>query len=267
MLEVLRQAIRDVDCTARDAAGGEASGDPWRGSKLRSRGGISPPCAQRRKSERREPDGPRHRDHVAGPEASAPERCPVRHLSQRGDRQRERRPSTQVAPCKGTAKFTRERQHPAGQAVEEVGLNVPRQLQGDEEPPRHRAHRRQVREVHRQRLVPHVFGGKAPVEVHALADFVGRDAQLPPRRGPQDRTVVARAEDQPLPALGEVAHEALDEGELAGHDWLAESLVQVHLPDLLLSVNPDRTRALRGTRAALAVTLDHDRLWHGFRGC
>ncbi len=197
MPEVAGQAIRNIDRRRGDAAQRRAQRDPRR-RHFQSRaargqrvGGERRAPGQRGERERGIAELPRYPDVVTGRGTCSRQRVPRRDLADDRDAQIERS-ARRVAADEIDAmrigkreKSARERGQPAGVAVG--------QRPGQQRPPGRRAHRRDVGEVHGQRLVPERLGIDVGQEVPARDQHVHRHRQLLPRRRHEERRIVADA--------------------------------------------------------------------------
>ena len=151
-------------------------------------------------------------DVVAGARAAAIERDARRHFADRHDADGAQRRARGVAADQLDAEALGEREEAGGKFGQPVLLHR-RQADREQRPARRRAHRSEVRKVHRERLVPE--GARCGVggEMAALHQHVGRQGELEAGVGTQQRAVVPHAEQRAFGRAREIARDELELGQ------------------------------------------------------
>ena len=160
------------------------------------RGAAAPPDLRAARAaprpSRASPSVPDTQTRSPGPRPRPPERATRRDLPSHGHGEREPRRSSHVSSDERRPAVTRQRAETSAEPARLRDPESARDPQRHERPARPSAHRSEVGEVDRQRLVPHVLEPAArTAEVHALDDCVHRHAGLSASTG-KHRRVVAR---------------------------------------------------------------------------
>lgn len=176
--------------------------------------GERDPALQVREPERRVAGGAREPDVVARLRGVAAQRVPGRQRAERRDRDRART-ARRVAADELHPLHPGERVHPGGEGLD-PRLVHRRQREREQEPARVGAHRGQVGQVDRERLVPEAPRLRARREVRALGERVGGERKDEARRRTHERAVVAHPERGGARRAGEVPRDQLELGQHAG---------------------------------------------------
>jgi hypothetical protein len=189
--EILREAVGNVDGGVREAAQPLAELDARLGLVQALRG-----CRVARLLERERGAAQLARDPdvIARPRTAAHQREARGHLAEDGDAQGER-PARGIAAHEVDIESSRERVEAFGEGGDPRFV-CRRQRDRERRPARRGAHCRHVGKVDRERLVPQQPRIRAFREVPALQQQVGGYRELRPRVGPQQRGVVAHAEQR-----------------------------------------------------------------------
>ena len=216
MAEVAGQPVGNVDRGTGQVAQGEAQRHPWLGSVEPRPGRVvrrqRPVCLPLGDREGRRAELAGYPEVVARLRAVAAQGRAGGHLADHRDADVER-PARGVAADQLAVEAVRQREHAPAESLQPgfVGL---RQRQRQREGERPRAHRRQVGQVDRQRLVPERLGVDVVEDMPAADQHVGGDRQaLAACRRAEQRAIVADPE-QGLPGRAPI-EEAADQLELA----------------------------------------------------
>ena len=225
MPQVRQQAIRDIDAGGRDAAQRASKRHPRRRPvQAQAQGRIDrAACLPLRQRRRGIAQGAADPEVVANAGAIAPQRLarldePVHRHANR------QRPARGVATHKRDVMVRGEREEPVQEPLDEPGRCIG-QGQRQRAPRRRCAHRREVGEIHRQRLPADVGGRGLRREMHAAVERVHRHRQLHADRWLQQRGIVADAE-QHVGAGRDAPADALDQVEFGDRAVHRRSVVQ-----------------------------------------
>jgi hypothetical protein len=196
--EVADEAVRQVDGTRGQAAQRQAQSHARLGLLHRAAHGVEVAAGELDRAAEHLERQPRIAQPAAHPEpitrarAAAQQRLPGRHLADHGEAQVQR-PGGGVAAHELDAVDIGQRKQAASQGGRE-GVVAARQRQRQGEGQWLGAAGGEVAQVDGQRLVTQALGRHRAEEVPALDQHVARHRQLLPRRGRQQRAVVAHAQ-------------------------------------------------------------------------
>ena len=148
-------------------------------------------------------------DIVAGPRAGALERHAGRHLANDSDADRAGVAAGGIPADEVEAVALGEREKAGGKRRQPLGVGRG-QRERERRPPRRRAHRREVGEIHRERLVAERARLGIGQEVAPFDQHVAGHGEVEPGVGAQQRAVVADPEQRALRRALEVAADDLE---------------------------------------------------------